>query len=94
MAVSVRQRKHVLGIMYKDFKKYKMPADVEFYKYLETADNPVGMPAIRKYFKKWGMALRQLESLYPDVYKHEEAPKVEPKVKTKVAPKKVESDDK
>lgn len=70
MASSVRQRKHLLEIMHADFQKHKLEKTVEFYKYLQVADKPLGMPVIRKHFKKWNMALRQLETVYPDVFNH------------------------
>lgn len=92
MAVSLRQKKVLLGYMHDDFKKYKLNKDVAYYAYLKQADHPIGMPMIRKAFKKWGVALVQLEHMYPDVFKHEEAPKPSRVVKKPTIKKEVKKE--
>lgn len=86
--MAVRHKKTVLAILYKHFKDFELPLDIEYKSYVSIVGMREALNAvsIKRSFKAWKYALLALKNNYPELLK-KPAP-VQPVAK----PKKPEED--
>mgnify|MGYP001587867074 CR=1 FL=1 len=66
--MTVRQRKEILETLYKDFKDYKLPAEITMQGYLTITDRGLMRKFIKRTFKTWPRTIKAMQQTYPDVF--------------------------
>lgn len=81
--MAVRHKKTVLAILYKHFKDFELPLDIQYKSYVSIVGTREALNAvsIKRSFKAWKYALLALKNNYPELL-NKPAP-VQPVVKSK-----------
>ena len=85
--MGVRHKQTIVNTLYKHFKEFELPVDIEYKSYVQIVGvrEAVSPVAIKRSFKAWKYALKALTNNYPDILKKPE-PVIQPTLVKKPEP--------